>query len=247
VKKNAVKRGETPAALARLHFGDSVAEALPGKRGLVTRDVDGRLPRLFFNLAGIESVTPRVLLDVIETAGQRRRSTQWWYECYAHLAESRQFYGQGHQTFAGRRILLAGRNVIAVPDSSDVIVALPPAGATDERRLPRLFESSFVMLSARLAELLRSGPDTVQAWVLNRFRIARFEASDSDPALKAHTVATGNSEAGQVGAWFHSSGCRCAGSPHRDACVRRPCSPRATKGLAWPPPPPAECVARKAR
>ncbi len=77
--------------------------------------------------------------------------------------------------------MIASRQVIPVPDGSDLIVTLPPAGVAEDLALPQLFESSFVLLSTRLAELLRSGPDTVDSWVRNRFRVSRFEATDILP------------------------------------------------------------------
>lgn len=165
------------------HFGDSVSATLPGKNAFLKPSEDTRLARTFLRLAGMDPLDPDVFLDLLEKGGESQRSTEWWYECYEYLAKDLHLSRRGHEIFTGRRILFAGERAIPIPSDSDAHVTLPPMGAAENLALPRLFEMSFVMLSARLAELLRLGDDTVEAWVTNRFRISRFEATEIIPRM----------------------------------------------------------------
>lgn len=163
------------------HFAGALARALRAKKAFLRPSEDGPTARLFFRLAGVNPLSSETFLDLLEAAGENERSPEWWYECYNFLAEDPKLSRQGHDAFAGRRILLTGSGPMAVPESTDTIVSLPPTGAEKDLSLPRLFSQSFLLLNAKLAELLRSGPDSVEAWILTRFKLARFEATDLVP------------------------------------------------------------------
>ena len=163
------------------HFATVLPTVLAGKRGFLTPTEDTRRARSFLSLAGLEPLSPSTLLNLLEAASQQPHPAQWWYESYARLAHDPFFAVKGHDAFVGRRILLAGGQVMPIPKTSDIVVTLPPTGAAGDLPLPRSFADVFVLLNRGLAELLTSGPDTVEHWVLSRFGISRFEATELLP------------------------------------------------------------------
>ncbi len=164
------------------HFSKALPRLEDGKRAFLSPKEDTRNARLFLQLAGIEPLPQTALLDMLEAAGQENeQNAKWWFDSYSYLANDSFYSRQGHDIFAGRRILLTGQGVIAVPKSSELIVSLPPSGAAEELALPSLFREAFVLINTKLAALLDSGPDTVEGWVRTRFQVSRFEATELIP------------------------------------------------------------------
>lgn len=163
------------------HFQSALPTLYGGKLAFFKPDEDTVGARLFLEFAGLEPLRAVAFLDLLEWAGEERRTPQWWYECYGYMAKDHELSRRGRDTFVGRRILLVGERVIPVPRHDELIVSLPPTGAAIALTLPSLFAEAFVLLNPKLAELLESGPDTIASWVTTSFHVARFEATELLP------------------------------------------------------------------
>ena len=165
------------------HFTNVVSDVLGGKRAFLDHREDGRGTRVFLRMAGVQVLEPEELLTFMETSPQKKRGPNWWYECYSRMADDEKLSRYDHSRFAGHTLIpIADSSIIAVPeDDSSLIVCLPPVGDVSVLRVPGCFSSVFVFLDPELAELLETGNDAVRSWVLDRFRIAPFEATELLP------------------------------------------------------------------
>jgi hypothetical protein len=164
------------------HFSDVVSEVVGANVALVRHQVDGTGSRPFFDLAGLRVLDHEDFLGLIEAGSQFEQRASWWYDCYTYMAtmDSR-ISSESPSLFVGRRLLpTSDSTVCAVPDAGyGPVVCLPPTQWT--LRLPSLFSSVFVFLDAELARMLSEGNDSVRSWVLHRFSISQFEATDLLP------------------------------------------------------------------
>jgi len=165
------------------HFGSVLGEVDERKKAFLAPSEDGRRTRAFLALAQVDVLEANSLLDFIEMAGRKEKDESWWYECYAHLASEETLSRRDCSFFAGRKLIPAGTaGVVPVPTvGSDVVVSLPPTGSVTDYDVPQWFAEIFVFVDNAVAELLQSGKDSVRTWVLDRFHISRFEATELLP------------------------------------------------------------------
>jgi len=166
------------------HFSDVTNQTDEHGKTLVHHEIDGGQSRKFLRLAEVQTLGPEALIGAMELAAQSVKPAQWWYECYTYLAsEDSRLSGKGASFFATHQLIPTDEDaVIAIPkEGDDLVVCIPPARHSIVKRVPEIFASTFVFLQPDLAQILETGPDTVRSWVLNRFRIARFEATDFLP------------------------------------------------------------------
>jgi len=163
------------------HFSDVVSDVLKGKKAFLAHDEDGQRTRTFLRLAQVQVLEPEVLLDFIEASSRYTRSQSWWYECYSYMADDEKLSRHDHSFFVGHKLIPTDSSVIAVPGDSSLIVCLPPSGDISALQVPDCFSSVFVFLDSELFKLLEKGRDVIRSWILDRFRISRFEATDLLP------------------------------------------------------------------
>ena len=163
------------------HFADLLNKVIQGKKAFLTPEEDGHGTRTFLQLAGVTTLESKSFLDLIEIASQQNKPATWWYECYSYIAANPYLSQHDRSFFAGRKLIpLANLSVISVVDDSSLVVCLPPAKDTT-LKVPDCFSNIFVFLNSELVDLLEEGKDTIKSWVLDRFHISRFEASDLLP------------------------------------------------------------------
>jgi len=165
------------------HFSDVVSDVLEGRKAFLAHNEDGKGTRAFLHLAQVHVLKPETLLALIEVSAQQTRPPGWWYECCSYVANDEKLSRCDHSFFVGHKLIpTTDSSIIAVPgDDSSLVVCLPPAGDASVLHVPDCFSSVFVFLDQELATLLEEGKDTVRSWVLDRFRIARFEATELLP------------------------------------------------------------------
>ena len=134
-------------------------------------------------MAGLMILDSSTILDFIRMATRSSRDTKWWYDCYCHMYGDDRLNRLDNKAYHGWRLLpTRNGNVAAVPgDEDDMVVCLSPSAQTAGYSEPPCFSSVFVFLDDRLSQLITQGEDTVKAWVLDRFRIAAFEATELLP------------------------------------------------------------------
>ncbi|MFQ5851498.1 MAG: protein NO VEIN domain-containing protein [Candidatus Binatia bacterium] len=173
-----------------IHFSDVVGDVIEGKRAFLAQEEDGQRTRAFLRLVQIQVLEPEALLAFIEASSQQTRPPGWWYECYSYMANDEKLSRHDHSFFVGHKLIpTTDSSVIAVPDDHSLVVCLPPTGDTSAQGVPDCFSRVFVFLDWELATLLEKGKDTVRSWVLDRFRISRFEATDLLPRTIRGVVA----------------------------------------------------------
>jgi len=165
------------------HFVQELCELVKEKKAFLAPAEDGRRQRAFLSLADVDVLEPEALIDFVETASTRDKDANWWYECYRYMVSEETLSRRDHSSFAGRKLIPVGEaGVVAVPTvDSDAVVSLPPTGGVTSYSLPRCFAEIFVVVDNAVAQLLQSGEDTVRSWVLDRFHISRFEATELLP------------------------------------------------------------------
>ena len=164
------------------HFGDHVGEVIPRKAGFLTPDDDDIRTRAFLRLAAVEPVEPAEVVRFVESCAGQTKPAKWWHECYTYMARDEKVSQWGHDQFVGRRLLpTADAGVVEVSADSGRVVCLPPGDDAGELHVPKCFARAFLFLEAGVAHALQEGEDTVRSWVLDRFRVARFEATDLFP------------------------------------------------------------------
>ena len=164
------------------HFSDVVGAVVKGKKAFLAHEEDGQRTRAFLRLAEVQVLEPEVLLAFIEASSQQTRLPSWWYECYSYMADDEKLSRHDYSFFAGHRLIpTTDSSIIAVPDDSSLVVCLPPSGDISALQAPNCFSSVFVFLDLGLKTLLEKGKDVVRSWVLNRFQISQFEATDLLP------------------------------------------------------------------
>ena len=95
------------------------------------------------------------------------------------MANDEEIADYDYEFFKDHKIIpCSDSNVIEPSDDEGIVICLPPFGGGASFDVPPCFSSVFVFLDHELAKLFREGDDNVSSWVLNKFRISRFEASD---------------------------------------------------------------------
>lgn len=165
------------------HFTGDLSELVEEKKAFLLPAEDGRRTRAFLSLARADVLKPEELIDFIEVVSQKSKSARWWYECYTYLSNEETVSKRGHDFFAGRKLIPAGKAVVVpVPlQQGGVVVSLPPTGDVTELTVPECFAPIFVFVDTGVARLLQSGEDTIRSWVLDRLHISRFEATELLP------------------------------------------------------------------
>ncbi|MCL0058494.1 DUF3883 domain-containing protein [Dehalococcoidia bacterium] len=165
------------------HFPQELCRLVKDKKAFLAPTNDGRRQRAFLSLADVDVLQPEAFIDFVEVASTTNKDAHWWYECYKYMVNEETLSRHDHSFFAGRKLIPGGEaGVVAVPTvESDVVVTLPPIGTVTNYRLPPCFAEIFVLVDNALAQLLQSGEDTVRNWVLDRFHISRFEATELLP------------------------------------------------------------------
>lgn len=173
------------------HFTDIVNQVLPGKSSFLSHLDDSHRARALLRLANVEGLEPEQILDFIEAASANGPLTStWWYECYCHLAKDEKISHLNQSIFQGRKLIPSAESkVIAVPSDGSLIVCLPPSENSTALRVPSLFSAVFDFVDAGVAALLEEGDDTVKTWVIDRFKLTRFEATELIPRAIRGVVA----------------------------------------------------------
>ena len=165
------------------HFASDLSELVKNKKAFLAPAEDGRRTRAFLSLAKVDVLKPEALIDFVEAISENSRDAKWWYECYSYMSNEETLSRCGHSFYAGHRLIPAGKaGVVPVPTTeSGVVVSLPPAGDITELTVPECFASIFVFIDTGVSQLLQSHKDTIRSWVLDRFHISRFEATELLP------------------------------------------------------------------
>lgn len=165
------------------HFASDVSELVKSKKAFLAPREDGERTRAFLSLAKVDVLKPDALIDFIEAVSENSRNAKWWYECYSYISDDEMLSRYDHSYYAGRKLIPVGKaTVVPVPTvESGVVVSLPPVGDATGLTVPECFASVFVFIDAAVAQLLQLGEDAIQSWVLNRFHISRFEATELLP------------------------------------------------------------------
>lgn len=168
-------------------FSNVVNTAIEGKTAFLAHEHDSLRARSFFYLAGSQILDSATLLRLIEAATVQSRPAGWWYECYSYLKRDPKLSTADRSVFSNHRLIpLSDGSVTRVPDSNNLIVCLPPSGHVAHMQVPACFANVFVFVDGDLAALLEQGDDAVRSWVLDRFQITRFEATELLPrAIRA--------------------------------------------------------------
>jgi hypothetical protein len=164
------------------HFSDFIEEVLPNKKAFLLPDCDSHGTRSFFRLAGLTFFEVQSIVDFIERSSSIPRAAKWWYECYSYMAGNERLYSLGRDFFAGRKLIPVSDKLVApTPADNKRVICLPPSSDRSSQTVPPCFSEVFCFLDSGLASLLERGPDTVRSWVLDRFGIAKFEATELLP------------------------------------------------------------------
>lgn len=167
----------------QVHFGSDLSKLVKDKVAFLSPSEDGKRTRKFLDLADIDVLEPEELIEFIETVSMNSKDASWWYDCYSYMASEETLSRRDHSVFAGHRLIPVGEvDVAAVPTAgSGTVVSLPPTGSVSTLIVPKCFAPIFLFIDNGVAQLLQSGEDSVRNWVLDRFRISRFEATELLP------------------------------------------------------------------
>jgi hypothetical protein len=165
------------------HFTDVVNKVHPGKKMFLSHLNDSRLVRAFLMLANVEELEPEQIFDFIEAASANDpMPSNWWYECYSHLANDDMISNLNQSIYLSRKLIPSVEfKVIEVPSDGSLIVCLPPSGDTTTLRVPPIFSAVFDFLDVDVAALLEEGDEEVKTWIIDRFKLTRFEATELIP------------------------------------------------------------------
>ena len=133
-------------------------------------------------MTDVKILSPEVFIDLLELSSDPIQTTEWWYECYRYLAYDEALSNYKAQNFIGRKVILnSNRSLIPPSDDKGTVICLPILDEGVSYEVPRCFSNVFSFIDSDLAQILDDGEEEVKQWVLDRFRIARFEASDLLP------------------------------------------------------------------
>jgi hypothetical protein len=179
----AVPPSEDQSGFWEGHFSEILGEVIDGKKAFLSPGEDGKSTRAFLRFAKVKSLQDETLIDLIESAFLKSKSAEWWYDCYSYMAEDDKFNRRERGSF-GRRKLLLTRDSVVIPvpkANSDLVICLPPPGDIADLHQPDWFKKRFVFLDSELSDFLSEGEDRIESWILDRFGIVRFEATELLP------------------------------------------------------------------
>jgi len=165
------------------HFTEELEEVMPGCKSFLAPEHDNRTTRAFLRLAGIQPIDYDLAIDFMEAGGAKGQDARWWYDCLAFISQHPKLSQMTRDDFAGRHLISTeDSGVIEVSTGAGRVVCLPPAAESDLLHVPECFSSVFAFLEPSLAQMLKDERVTaISTWVLDRFRIARFEAAELLP------------------------------------------------------------------
>jgi hypothetical protein len=167
-------------------FSENLCSVVGGKRAFLAHRDDSKKVREFMRLAEVAVLEPEKLLDFIGVASKSPKPPEWWYKCYTYMVEDDCLSRKSHEFFSGRKLIPTGSSVLKVPSEENIVVCLMPKADYSSLAVPKLFSSIFAFLDQGLSELLEDGGDYVLHWVLDRFHIARFQATELLPKAIRH-------------------------------------------------------------
>lgn len=168
-------------------FASVLSEIQPTKESFVSNEHDWTPSRSFMKFAGVEALPRDSLVTLVECAGKVGQAADWWYDCYSQIANDEALTRYERAKFIGRNLIPSlGGNILPVPDDDGLLVCVSPNHAETISKVPALFSGTFAFVDSNLSQLIEDGPDEISAWILNRFHISRFEASELIPrAIRA--------------------------------------------------------------
>ncbi len=171
------------------HLFDGLSITFPNKKAFISATEDCVRTRAFLKLSCVDVLQPESFVDLVEAASKSKGS-KWWYDCYSYMSADDKLYRKNNTFFAGRKLIPINKTeVIAVPKAEgEFIISLPPPSDAVNLNVPRSFTSIFVFVDSDLANLLLTGQDTVLSWILDRFHLSRFEATELLPRAVRNTV-----------------------------------------------------------
>ncbi len=164
-------------------FSDVISQYDETRKAFLLPEIDGKGTRDFMKLADVQKAEPELLLTFIEMLSNKKISVEWWYDCYTYMADDAEISDYDYDFFKDHKIIPCSDSNIIEPSSGDkgIVICLPPFDGGALFNVPQCFSNVFVFLDHKLTKLLREGDDNVSSWVLNKFGISRFDASDLLP------------------------------------------------------------------
>ena len=98
------------------HFGD-VLKPVTDKEAFLDPEADSADCRQFLDFVGVAPLSSATILNLAEESPHR--SSAWWADVYRYLATHDEFSRWGHQTLAGRRLLLTAYDEAALQVPAD--------------------------------------------------------------------------------------------------------------------------------
>jgi hypothetical protein len=165
------------------HFASDLSQLVKDRKAFLAPSEDAERTRAFLDLAKVDVLMPEALIEFIEGVSTKSKDAIWWYDCYSYMASEETLSRRDRSFFAGSQLIPVGEaGVAAVPTAeSGVVVSLPPLGSVITLNVPKCFAPIFVLVDSDVAQLVQSGEDTIRSWVLDRFNISRFEATELLP------------------------------------------------------------------
>lgn len=163
------------------NFSDVIQDVFDSEISFLDPAIDSEKTRKFLKLVGVEAFKVERILDFIEIAATKNKNSKWWYDCYSFLANDETLSVKDHSHFTSLKLIPTKTGVIAIPEDDKLVICMPPLGKDNQPSQPTCFERIFQFIDNDIAQRLNDGPDTIKSWVLSRFRIAKFEASDLIP------------------------------------------------------------------
>jgi hypothetical protein len=162
-------------------FFDVVPEFDDTKKAFLLPGTDNGSTRDFLRMTDIRLLQSDDIFDFIELAQETEKDAEWWYWCYEYMTTDNDLSRKDKNYFEGRKIIPCADSIIRSPgDKSDTVICLPPQGDIPIHTVPHLFSNVFTFLNNEVARYLND-EDNVSHWVLDKFQISRFEASDLLP------------------------------------------------------------------
>lgn len=164
------------------NFSEVVSKFDVNKKDFILPDADGIETRYFLGLTNACKIQEHDLFKFIELSCVPVKSAEWWYFCYTYMAENNEISRQPYEYFKDQKIIPCSDSVIrALSDDSGFEICLPPLSENLKRVVPDRFTKVFSFVDYELAKLIDDEKDKVSRWILNTFRIPRFEASELLP------------------------------------------------------------------
>lgn len=164
------------------NFSEVVNKYDTGKKAFFLSETDCIESRYFLGLTNVSVIQQSDLFKFISLATFQKKSAEWWYFCYAYMANNDDISRQPYEYFKNHKIIPCSDMAIrALADEAGTVICLPPVSDKLEYDVPDCFTDIFAFVDYELAKLIDDDRDEVSRWVLNIFHIPRFEASELLP------------------------------------------------------------------